>query len=116
MSSLTGMLPGFALMGTYSSSGDPPPPVSTITFTIAPSSTTPDTSFALEWATTNVVSLQFIANNGVDPAFNSGEITTSLDSGSYEVTSGFSVTTNILLLAGTVGGGVMTSMQTVTIS
>jgi len=110
------VLPGFALLGSYSSSGDVLPPSTTLSFTIAPNPVASATEIVLTWTTTNALSIQFLANNGVDLPFSSGVITTSLSSGSYTITSGFSVTTNILMLAETLAGGVMSSIETVTVT
>lgn len=110
------LLPSFALMASYSTSGDPLPPSATVVFTVTPSTTTSGTSLTLSWTTTSVSSIRFIANNGVDPIFNSGLITSSLSSGSYTYPSGFSITTNILMLAEVSGGGLVTATDTVIIT
>lgn len=111
-----GLLPGFSLVGTYSPEGDPTPLLATINFTITPDSSASGTPLLLTWNTINVISIQFIANNGVDPVFNSGLIASNLSSGSYEITLGFSVTTNILMLSETVGGGTLSATGAITIT
>jgi len=100
VSSGNGEIPGFAIVGTYSTSGDssstPAAALSAI-----PSSTpaaTPPTEIVLLWNTTAVGQIEITGNNGQDPPFDTGRIST-LGSGVYVVANGFTKTITLTLTA-----------------
>jgi hypothetical protein len=89
-------IPGFALIGSYSTAGDSSLPPQAQLFAI-PSTAAPAESINLLWNTLNVAFVGITGNNGVDyqpGGFNTGFISTS-GSGIYVIGNGF--TASILL-------------------
>jgi len=107
---------GFALMASFSSVGDSSLPPQATLFAV-PANTSAHTSITLLWNTINVGQVEITGNNGLDPAFDTGRISTS-GSGVYIVGNGFTKTILLTLTAydatGTPLG--LTSTATVTIS
>jgi len=70
------IVPGFALIASYQSTGDSSlPPQAALAAN--PSNTTAGHSVTLIWDTINVAQIEITGNNGIDPPFDSGRITTA---------------------------------------
>jgi hypothetical protein len=91
-------LPGFALIGNYSTQGDSA--LAPVAFAaLIPTQTivlddetyiVPNTAVFVAWSITNIVQVVITGNNGIDPPVNSGPLnTTGLSSGIFEITNGF---------------------------
>ncbi len=107
---------GFALMASFSSAGDSALPPQAILFAV-PANTSAHTSITLLWNTINVGQVEITGNNGLDPAFDTGRISTT-GSGVYIVGNGFTKTILLTLTAYDATGSPLglTSTATVTIS
>ena len=88
MPAQTVYLPSFALIGTYSNTGDGALPPSAFAAAV-PSSTPFSVPIFIFWSSTNIIQVRITGDNGVDPAVDSGLINT-LGSGNYEIPTGFS--------------------------
>src|SRR5271157_1794727 len=89
--------PGFALISSYESTGDSSLPPQATLYAV-PATTLPHTSITLLWDTINVGQIEITGNNGIDPPFDSGRITTT-GSGVYIVGNGFTHTILLTLTA-----------------
>ena len=89
----TGLLPSFALIGAYETTGDVTLPSSGNAVAI-PSTVSVHESVFVVWNTANIIQVKVTGNNGVDPAVDSGLLNT-LGSGTFEIAGGF--TENITL-------------------
>lgn len=92
-----GLIPGFAIVGTYSASGDSSS-TPAVSLSAIPSTTTPSTEIILLWNSTAVGQIEITGNNGIDPPFDSGRIST-LGSGVYVIGNGFTQTIVLTLTA-----------------
>jgi hypothetical protein len=92
-----GNIPGFAIVGTYSPSGDSSS-TPAVALSAIPSNTTPFIEIILLWNTTAVGQIEITGNNGVDPPFDSGRIS-ALGSGVYIIGNGFAQTIVLTLTA-----------------
>lgn len=110
------LLSGFATIGQYNTSGDTSLPPQAV-LSAMPTTAAAHTSITLLWDTVNVAQIEITGNNGTDPPFDSGRITTT-GSGVYIVGGGFTVNITLTLTAydstGTPLG--ITSIATVTIT
>jgi hypothetical protein len=80
-------LPGFALMGVYSTLGDGA--LAPMAFADAiPSTMVAYTPIYVVWNTVNIVQVEITGNNGVDPPVNSGLISVVGTEGLYEIVNG----------------------------
>lgn len=114
--SLASQISGFALIASFSSTGDASLPPQATLFAV-PAATTAHTSITLLWNTINVGQIEITGNNGFDPAFDTGRISTT-GSGVYIVGSGF-VKSILLTLTAYNATGVplgLTSTAQITIS
>lgn len=93
-SSVATYLPGFALIGEYSPTGDEglaPSAVAVLVPTdTAGSYIVPSTPVYILWSITNILQVRITGDNGIDLPVDSGFINTvGLTSGSYEIGAGF---------------------------
>jgi hypothetical protein len=94
---LTLTLPSFSLMATYSSQGDVAA-IPTASLQIIPSTIYYGTPITLVWNTSGIIQVEITANNGVDPAIDSGLMSTT-GLGTFFLPNGVSVTTVFTLSA-----------------
>jgi hypothetical protein len=92
-----GLIPGFAIVGTYSASGDSSS-TPAVALSAIPSSTNANVEIILLWNSNSVGQIEITGNNGIDPPFDSGRIST-LGSGVYIVGNGFTKTITLTLTA-----------------
>lgn len=111
-------LTSFALLASYSPLGDSGALSSTPTVDVAaiPSIIHANQPIFIVWNTTNIVQIGITGNNGVDPAFDSGVISTT-GSSSYEITRGFTTNVNLTFTAyDTVGHAAITQIVPIVIT
>jgi hypothetical protein len=94
---MSNTLPSFALIATYSPQGDNTLP-STAQAAAVPSPAPANVPVYIVWVSSNIVQVVISGDNGVDPAFNSGPISTT-GSGFYEIPNGFSTHISIMFQA-----------------
>lgn len=108
-------LPSFALIATYSTSGDTSTTPSADLVSI-PGSTTAFLPVTLLWNTANIVQIEITANNGIDAPIDTGLVNTQ-GSGVYTLTAGLSKTTTFTMNAyDTIGHIALTPTTTVNIT
>jgi hypothetical protein len=90
----TNIIPGFALLASYSTLGDGILSAS-MNLAVVPSSTMPFSSVILIWSTINVAQIE-ITTPGSPPLFSTGKIATS-GIGIYPVSEGFASTTTFTM-------------------
>lgn len=112
----TNTVPPFCAIASFTPNGDTSLPPQATLFAV-PANTTPHHSVTLLWDTINVAQIEITGNNGVDPAFDTGLLTTA-GSGAYVVGNGFLATITLLLTAYDRQGNPLglTSQTTVVIS
>ncbi len=88
-------LPSFALIASYSTQGDVNLPAAA-SLTSVPQTASPGQSVTLLWATTSVAAVQIIGNNGIDPHFDTGILTTQ-GTGAYVWGNGWTHTITLVM-------------------